>query len=738
MKRSQRRRAGRQSPPKALAAETILRDSEARFRLAVETANLGTYERDIVTNQLTINDACRRILGIPAGETPPPDVAPRSVYPEDRDRVLAAVTRAFDPDIREICSAEFRILRPDGTVCWVAGRGRVHFDDQAQPPRPSKFQGVLLDITERKKAEQALERRTLCLQLLHHAAARLLLGQQPMDLLRELHPQITQTFGADVFMLYQPDAPSGRLRLQACAGVTPEEQRTFERLRYGCAICTPPAGTLKPIIATQIQSGEVSNRRLVRRLGFRSYLYYPLILDNRLQGTLAFASRRRDSYDDIDQDFFHTIANTIAEALERQRLESELHRHASHLEQLVNQRTARLRETIADLEGFSYSLVHDLRAPLRAMHAFATLIEEDSAARLGPQAQDHLRKIKLASNRMDQLITDSLNYSKILHQDLPLVPVNLGSLLRGLVETYPNLQAARANIRLEIDDLRVLGNEAALTQIFANLLDNAVKFVAHGVTPRVRVWAEPAPNASPAASSLAPSGEDPLREQAPHPSRATQHPDDQREQPASPPSTLNRQPSTPPFRYVCIWIEDNGIGIPTHAQEKIFGIFQRMHRADEYPGTGIGLAIVRKSLDRIGGQVCLDSEPGKGSRFCVQLPLATPAPQQPTPNSPTTMRKLIKIAQLQDVPPDHARPFTVEGQTIALFNVEGTYYAIGDTCTHEGGPLSDGEIQATKVTCPWHGAEFDLKTGAVLRAPAFEGVSSYRVVVEGSDIKVEV
>ena len=102
------------------------------------------------------------------------------------------------------------------------------------------------------------------------------------------------------------------------------------------------------------------------------------------------------------------------------------------------------------------------------------------------------------------------------------------------------------------------------------------------------------------------------------------------------------------------------------------------------------------------------------------------------------MSKLIKVAELQDVPPGHARAFTVEGQTIALFNVEGIYYAIADTCTHDGGPLSDGEIQGTKVTCPWHGAEFDLKTGAVMGPPAFEDVPSYRVVVEGSDIKVEV
>ena len=102
------------------------------------------------------------------------------------------------------------------------------------------------------------------------------------------------------------------------------------------------------------------------------------------------------------------------------------------------------------------------------------------------------------------------------------------------------------------------------------------------------------------------------------------------------------------------------------------------------------------------------------------------------------MATLIKIAETTALAPGQAAAFTVEGQKIALFNVEGTYYAIGDTCTHRGGPLSEGEVQGTKVTCPWHGANFDLKTGTVLGLPAQNGVPSYKVVVEGTDIKVEI
>jgi signal transduction histidine kinase len=177
----------------------------------------------------------------------------------------------------------------------------------------------------------------------------------------------------------------------------------------------------------------------------------------------------------------------------------------------------------------------------------------------------------------------------VVREELPLGPVDLGNLLRGMIETYPNLQPPGADIHLNIGDLMVQGNEAALTQVFSNLLGNAVKFVAPGVKPNVRVWTQQVSS---------------------------------RDLPPTSMPELGPGNARPPAAKVLIWIEDNGIGIPKEAQEKIFGMFQRMHRAEEYPGTGIGLAIVRKSLERMAGQVCLDSEPGQGSRFCVELPEA--------------------------------------------------------------------------------------------------------------------
>jgi signal transduction histidine kinase len=287
------------------------------------------------------------------------------------------------------------------------------------------------------------------------------------------------------------------------------------------------------------------------------------------------------------------VIGALVDVSERKQAEEVLARSRHELERLVKERTAKLQETIGDLEHFSYSITHDMRAPLRAMQSYATLLEEECAGCTRAQGLEFFQRIRVASNRMDRLIQDSLNYTKILREELPLEPVDLGRLLRGMIKDYPNLHPDKAEIRIEGELPAVMGNEAALTHCFSNLLGNAVKFVAPGVKPCVRIRAE--------------------KVQSPE-LLAAQHP--------APSPSLNPQPSTlnPLVR---LWIEDNGIGIPKAAQERVFGMFQRLHRDNEYPGTGVGLTIVRKAMQRMGGQVGVESEIGKGSRFWIQLPAAS-------------------------------------------------------------------------------------------------------------------
>jgi len=244
--------------------------------------------------------------------------------------------------------------------------------------------------------------------------------------------------------------------------------------------------------------------------------------------------------------------------------------HAVTLEKTVDDRTASLRETIEQLEEFSYSVAHDLRAPLRAMQGYAKAVLKDYGDRIGEEGKDYLQRIGNAGLRMDALTRDVLTYSKVARASMPREPVLLDKLVPEIIRHYPQMQVAQAEITVESPLLPMLGNETWLTQAISNLLGNAVKFVPEGTTPRVRVRSESR------------DGE------------------------------------------VRLWIEDNGIGIKPEYQSRLFGMFERVHLDEKYEGTGIGLAIVRKSIERMGGTVGLESDGETGSKFWIQLP----APQK--------------------------------------------------------------------------------------------------------------
>jgi signal transduction histidine kinase len=254
----------------------------------------------------------------------------------------------------------------------------------------------------------------------------------------------------------------------------------------------------------------------------------------------------------------------------------KLSQHAADLEKTVEERTAQLQKTVQELEAFSYSMAHDMRAPLRGMQSFARLLIEDHSASLDPTGRNFLQRIAGSANRLDALIRDVLDYTRVLRADAALAPVDLNVLLGDILATYPNLHQSKADIRVEGLLPRVLGHEAFLTQCLSNLLGNAVKFVRPGVMPVVRIHAD----------------------------------DDAGTEPDS---------GRPDTRFVRIWIEDNGIGISDKDRERIFRMFERIHPAAKFDGTGIGLTIARKAAQRMGGNIGFESNTGSGSRFWIDI-----------------------------------------------------------------------------------------------------------------------
>jgi signal transduction histidine kinase len=254
---------------------------------------------------------------------------------------------------------------------------------------------------------------------------------------------------------------------------------------------------------------------------------------------------------------------------DQSRVQKELRESHNQLEQRVAERTAKLQETIGDLEAFSYSLSHDMRAPLRAMSGFADAVLTDYAQRLDSTGVDFLRRIARGAHRLDLLIRDVLSYSRTAKAAFVPVPVDLDRLLTELISDYPQLQQRGVHITIQTPLGLVLGHEAFLSQILSNLLNNAVKFVRAGVAPAIHVRSEPL-------------------------------------------GSVRR-----------VWVEDNGIGIAPEHFERIFAMFGRVYPERQFEGTGIGLAIAKKAVERMGGALGVESVLQEGSRFWFTL--ATPA-----------------------------------------------------------------------------------------------------------------
>lgn len=234
---------------------------------------------------------------------------------------------------------------------------------------------------------------------------------------------------------------------------------------------------------------------------------------------------------------------------------------------ISEERRTKLEAANQELETFVYSVSHDLRSPLRAINGMTTVLEEEFGDRLPPDGKGYFDRIRGAAIRMDKLIQDLLEYSQISRKEFPAEWVPLAAAIREaeqLLEEDVRQRGAVVEVSPEMP--AVWGNKTLLVEVFANLLSNAIKFVTPGASPLVRI-------------------------------SATQ--------------TGNK---------ARISVTDNGIGIEAADQQKIFRIFERLHPAGAYPGTGIGLAIVQKAVARMSGSIALESAPGTGSSFFVDLP----------------------------------------------------------------------------------------------------------------------
>jgi PAS domain S-box-containing protein len=321
------------------------------------------------------------------------------------------------------------------------------------------------------------------------------------------------------------------------------------------------------------------------------------LVNKRKDGSLYHEEMTMTPVRDTPGEITHFIA-IKQDISERKRAEAALRqarddlvRANADLEWKVENRTSQLVEANANLQTFTYNVAHDLRSPLRAIQSFSSLAVEECGEKLDPEGRSLLKRVVGSADQMQRLLDDLLEYSKMSQAELKLEPMSLRNAVReALALLDEDIRAKNAVISVTQPLPDVIGHLATVELLINNLVSNALKFISPGVQPQIRIWAE--------------------TQTLEHGSAV--QPEREASEPSDPAPSTNRH-------VVRLWVEDNGIGIAREHWQKIFGAFERLHSRQAYPGTGLGLAIVRTGAERIGGRVGVESEPGKGSRFWIEL-----------------------------------------------------------------------------------------------------------------------
>jgi signal transduction histidine kinase len=501
----------------------------------------------------------------------------------------------LQPVAREV---DFPFMKQTARIAPLVTRGQIH--------------GVIIvieDVTQREWQSEILGRQAARDEILAWALAHLMKAEDPRRITREVFCKIAEHLDFDSYLLHLFEPESSTFKLHSSGGIEPEQERLVHVVSSETIPWLAEAKEGQAVVREHVQSTTDPLLENARQFGFGAYVVFPLLVGSTPLGLLCFATRTRDSITPAETDLLSTIAQYLAVALNREKTDRELraaqqklNEHAQDLEQKVADRTASLKQIIAELQTFSYTIAHDLRAPIRALKGYCEVLMEDHAEHLPADVAAIVGRLRNSSIQMDALTRDLLEFSKVSRQDLTLSPLDLSHAVPETISLGGVRLVACTTVQLPLHT--VLANRTLVVQCISNLLENALKFCHPGIPPVVKIWSE-----------LIPAAKKSGKIETGHFSRS-------RYSLSEPGLETEAAANAPRVR---LWFEDNGIGISAEAQGKIFGIFERGDRAGEHEGTGIGLAIVSRAMERMGGECGVESEPGRGSRFWLEFRAATPA-----------------------------------------------------------------------------------------------------------------
>jgi PAS domain S-box-containing protein len=581
-----------------VSTDNRLSHTEHQLDEVMSVALIATWLWDVQKNIVIGDKFMADMFGLSVDEVSkgmPSSSFIQGIHPGDRARVKAEIAAALKQDNR--FESEYRTINKVGYTRWVLARGRIERDNTG---KPTHFPGVLVDITQRKLAESNLS-------YLAKASAALSVSldyYKTLQTIAELMvPEIADWCTVDML------SEQGKLELVALAHKDPEKVKWAHSLRKkqgppdldsdnGTAVAMR-TGEVQyfPLITDEMLAARAKSEaelKLLRDLSFTSVIIVPITVAGKNIGAISMISADlKRQYTISDVEMAKELANRASLAIanaklykdaqrelkERTRLEEELRLANEELEHRVDVRTSELEQTNLslqrsnqELQDFAYVASHDLQEPLRKIQAFGNLLETEYAPRLGTEGADYLKRMRNAAARMSSLIEDILSFSRVTTKGREFTAVNLQTVAKEVVEDL-EIRIADTRATVTIGDLPTIQADAMqMRQLLQNLIANALKFHREDVKPVITV--------SGAVKVLADKTK------------------------------------------ICqLEVADNGLGFEERYLHRIFAVFQRLHNRDSYEGTGIGLAVCRKIVERHGGFITAKSKLGKGSTFIVTLPV---------------------------------------------------------------------------------------------------------------------